>query len=84
MSPAEITDAEIEARGLTAYRRVTIGEGQPAYVPLPALVLPGYAALTRWQFTPEERQAIADGADLDLLVLTFGQPVQPVSLAVIS
>lgn len=82
MIPIEITDNEIAARGLTAYRRVTIGEGQPAYMPLPALVLPGYAALTRWQFTHEERQAIADGADLDLLVLTFGQPLQPVSFTV--
>jgi hypothetical protein len=40
------------------------------------------ALLTRWTFTEEERRRIAEGEDLYLGVLTFGQPMQPVMIQV--
>jgi hypothetical protein len=73
-----------------------LGKNQPEYDELPALPvqfqLPSSSApvgfsttadgvVTRWKFTDEERRRIADGADLFLTVLTFGQRFQPVMLA---
>lgn len=67
-----------------------LGENQPEYDTLPALPVqfqfiftngPTDGLVTRWQFTDEERRRIADGADLFLTVLTFGQRFQPVMLA---
>jgi hypothetical protein len=57
---------------------------QPEYRPLRALrSMAGEGAiLTRWTLTPEQRQAIAAGADVFLEVLTFAQPLQPVLLFV--
>ena len=63
---------------------VTYAKNQPEYRPLRALksMKDDGAILTRWTFTPEQRQAIADGADLFLEVLTFFQSLQPVLLFV--
>lgn len=36
--------------------------------------------LSVWELTPEERIAIAEGADIELVILT--EPIPPVSLAV--
>jgi hypothetical protein len=61
-----------------------IAENQPEYEKLPALL--GYFSykpvLTRWEFTPEERAAIANGADLYMTQLTFGKEFAPVLLEV--
>ena len=43
---------------------VIFGEGQPEYVPLPALVYPDGRILIEWAFTEEERAAIARGENL--------------------
>jgi len=72
----------------TGAEEITIAEDQLEYSPLVAAVY-AHAAygnapflLTRWTFTDEERAAIAAGEDLYLGVLTFGQPLQPLSLQV--
>ena len=69
--------------GLEAHE-VVFAEHQSEYVPLRALVSTdhGRRAMSRWTLTPEQRQAIADGADLFLTLFTFGQPMQPITLAV--
>ena len=61
---------------------VHIGAGQPQYMPLPARIVGGGAVHTRWQLTFEERQAILDGACIDLTIMTFGQPLQPLMMTV--
>jgi len=58
--------------------------GQPQYVGLPALVSrdPERRVLSRWEFTPEEREMIAAGADVYISLMTFGSPYQPTSVFV--
>ena len=52
---------------------------QPEYLPLPTVFLdtPERPVVSRWRFTDEEREAIANGADLILTQLTFQNPLQP-------
>lgn len=63
-------------------RAVVFAENQPEYFSLPARVTDKGVVRTRWQFTPDERGAIADGACLELELHTFGQPLQPVHLEI--
>lgn len=62
------------------------GEGQPQYQPLPAVIVPGPEGevITRWEFSEEDRAAIAAGASLYLSVLTFGRTFHPVLLRIAS
>jgi hypothetical protein len=63
---------------------IVLAKDQPQYRPLRALR--GYTSesvvMSRWTFTTEQREAIARGADVFLSLMTFGQPVQPVTLAI--
>lgn len=43
---------------------------------------PQKAIVTRWEFDDDDRRRIAEGQDLYLSILTFGQQVQPVFLQV--
>ena len=56
------------------------GAGQPEYELLVARTVVGKALLTKWQLSEDDRRAILDGANLMLHILTFGHPLQPVSL----
>lgn len=69
--------------GLDAYEFV-IAKDQPEYMPLRCLVgnTPQGERLSRWTLTPEQRQAIADGADIFLELLTFNSPMNPIRIAV--
>lgn len=84
MQPVEIPDHDLYLRDGMEATRVTFGAEQPEYRPLPSVRLPGVTGqvLTRWQPSQEERQAIADGASIDLALCTFGGPLQPVILGV--
>jgi hypothetical protein len=64
---------------------VLLGEGQPEYVPLPAVYLNAESLpmVTRWSLTEAERAAIAAGADVVLTQLTFGFRFQPVHLQIV-
>lgn len=70
----------------TGAEEITIAEDQLEYKPLVAaryVTEDGVPVLlTRWRLTDEERALIAEGADLYLSVMTFGQPLQPLSLQV--
>lgn len=72
-----------------------IGEDQPEYMPLPALIKPysvGYGddiavypkgnVVSCWELSDEELQAIIKTRRVYLSVLTFGKPVQPCLLTV--
>jgi hypothetical protein len=63
---------------------VVLGANQPEYIPLPAIYLDTASRpmITRWQLTDEERGAVANGADIVMSQLTFGNPFQPVHLQV--
>ena len=60
---------------------VVYGAHQPEYLSLPSRVFEGLS-FTLWELSFEERQAILDGARIGLRMMTFGQPLQPVYLAV--
>jgi hypothetical protein len=60
------------------------GASQPEYQPLPALVgnRPDVNVISRWEPTAEERQMIADGADIYVVQTTFGDLFHPINVAV--
>ena len=67
---------------------VIFAKDQPQYIPLRTLVYETYPnsgdirVMSRWTLTPEQRKAVAEGADVFLTCLTFGRPLQPVTVAV--
>jgi hypothetical protein len=69
--------------GLEA-QEVVYAKDQPEYVPLRTLKSSGRmgAVITRWTLTPEQRKAVAEGADIYLELSTFHQPLQPIRMAV--
>lgn len=70
--------------GLEPYEVVMAKDQQDVYNPL--RILPGATRqgerLSRWTLTPEQREAIANGADIFLELLTFNTPMQPIRMAV--
>lgn len=69
--------------GLEAHE-VIYAKDQPQYVPLRSL-RSNYAegaVLSRWALTAAQRKAVAEGADIFLELLTFGEPLQPILMAV--
>lgn len=72
---------------MTGAYEVTVAATQSEYEPLVCAVywdedLESPVLLSRWKPSPEERQRIADGEDLYLGVVTFGQGLQPAQLSV--
>ena len=67
---------------------IVFAENQPQYIPLRALVYETYPSsgdvrvMSHWTLTPEQRQAVLNGADIYLTCLTFGRPLQPVTMAI--
>jgi len=43
----------------------------------------GMSAITRWELTPEQREAVANGADILLEVHHFGGPLAPVRMMIL-
>ena len=64
---------------------IVLGEGQPQYIPLPAVWIdsPARPMVIRYRLTEEERRAVADGADIVMQQLTFHSPFHPVNLQVV-
>ena len=75
----------IEVEGVEG-RRVVFGANQPEYRPLPGVIVDEQTGcvVTRWEFSDEEREAIAGGAVLEYRLLTFGHPFPPVLFNVVS
>jgi hypothetical protein len=59
---------------------IVYAEDQPQYIPLRTLVGSDRdrKVLSRWSPNPEQRKALAEGADIYLQLLTFGDPLQPI------
>jgi hypothetical protein len=56
---------------------VTYAADQPEYIPLP-VVRTEVALLSRWKLTEDERRHIANGGDLFIAMIHFGQNLQPI------
>jgi hypothetical protein len=65
-------------------RETVYAADQPEYAPLRTLKSPSPQGevMSRWTFTPEQREAIANGADLFLELFEFHQPLRPIRIAV--
>lgn len=59
-------------------REQFLGEGQPQYKPLPAIVGADGETLTRWRLSWRARLRVLVTGDLYVSQLTFGQPLQPI------
>lgn len=55
---------------------------QPEYEPLPCIKTPDGKVVSQWKPTEEELKRLFDGEPLTLIILTFNQKLQPVSLGV--
>ncbi len=62
-------------------RRVVLAKTQPQYADLVANMTADKVH-TRWSLDVDERKAILDGACIELITWTYGQPFQPVYLRV--
>lgn len=62
------------------HREKIYAEDQPAYKPLRALKSLGAdgTVISRWSPTEKQREAIAEGKDIFLELLTFNYPLQPI------
>jgi hypothetical protein len=63
---------------------VVYAKNQPEYLPLRTLCSgsPDRRVTSRWTLTPDQREAVAEGADIFLTLLTYGGSVHPVMMAV--
>jgi hypothetical protein len=63
---------------------IVFAKDQPQYIPLRTLAsrTSDRRVMSRWTLTPEQRKAVADGADIYLELWTFGNPLQPIRMAV--
>lgn len=72
----------------TGAPEVTIAENQVEYKPVVAAlyVHPQFGnapvLLTRWRLNDEDRRRIAEGGDLYISLMTFGHPMQPITVQV--
>lgn len=64
---------------------VIFAKDQPEYFPLPAVVSPdGTMVTTEWELSAEELQRVLEGGRIRLRLWTFGHPLQPVLIEVVS
>jgi hypothetical protein len=65
-------------------QEIVYAKDQPQYLPLRTLRTSNYErdVISRWTLTDEQRQAVAQGADIFLSLRTFGNPLQPILIAV--
>jgi len=63
---------------------VVYAKDQKEYIPLRCFVERDRQgrATSRWTLTPEQRQAVSEGADIYLTLLTFNKPLQPITMGV--
>lgn len=71
--------------GPDADKEVIFAKDQPQYIPLRCFVDDSRGdrrVTSRWTLTDEQRKAVAEGADIYLTLATYGQPLQPILMAV--
>jgi hypothetical protein len=62
-----------------------LAKDQKQYLPIPTLVAEGdeKSFISRWEFTPEEKELIAAGGTLLYHQLTFGNDFQPICFEIV-
>lgn len=76
-------DVELkDERGLVG-THVVFGKDQPEYFPLPALLFNDGNIVTHWELSAEDLQKIVCGGKIQLTIMTYGRPLQPIRLEVI-
>lgn len=66
-------------------REIVYAKNQPEYIPLRTLRNTSddmCGVVSRWALTPQQRKLVAEGADIFLELSTFGQPLQPIRMAI--
>ncbi len=65
-------------------QEIVYAKEQPEYIPLRTLKSssPIGAVFSRWTLTQDQREAIANGADIFLELSTFNKPLQPIRMAI--
>lgn len=65
---------------LPPHELIIYAKDQAEYKALPVARIEGVEGrvISRWSLTDEERKKIAEGADLYIEQLTFGDPLQPI------
>jgi hypothetical protein len=63
-------------------RRVVYAENQPEYQPLPALVTPDGRVACQWKPDASELALLNAGVPITIVMHTFNQPLQPLSVSV--
>jgi len=66
----------------TIYAPDQIGPDGVKYIPLPALQLEDGRVVSQWQPSQDEIDALLGGEPVTLVLHTFGDPLQPIILAV--
>lgn len=63
-------------------KEVVYAKDQPEYLPLRTLKSQADSGrvISRWSLTDEQRTAIANGADIFLMLMTFHFPLQPIQI----
>jgi len=64
---------------------VVYAKDQPEYIPLRCLIDDPDGmrkATSRWALTPDQRKKVSEGSDIYLTLATFGNPLQPILMAV--
>lgn len=69
---------------LTGHPETVVGEDQPRYRPLTVALFEMRAGeitiLTRWTLTPAQRAQIAEGEDIYVTQLNFGESMTPMAV----
>jgi hypothetical protein len=63
-------------------KAVIFAENQPEYLPLPAVLDDDGRVTSRWGLTWRERLSLLLHGSIQVEVLTFNQPLQPIKLSV--
>lgn len=61
---------------------VKYAEHQPEYVTLPSLRTPDGRVVSQWRLEPNDLELLKNGVPVTLVLYTYGQPLQPIVLAV--
>lgn len=63
---------------------VVFAKDQPQYLPLPVNRFPDGTVMCEWLPTPEERELLLNGGKVRMWMWTFGHPLQPSAVEVVS
>jgi len=79
----DIVDPRVDPRLVPAGSRAQVINGpEKEYRDLPSVTTPNGYVITRWAPTPEERQAIANGEDIYVTLVSYGGGINPLFVTI--